>query len=123
MKDINLSTDGNVVLTSRKELVRAQIKNIISTSCYVNGKGVYGERYGSPYYGSEIPFNLWEFLDTEGVSGAQNAIYLAVSKIPNIQVFYDDIDFALNELAQQVEITVYYKDLLTQEKDMVVVLQ
>lgn len=120
-KDLNFYSVGRSVLVSRKEQLQQQIRLMITTSCASPDDGIYGEKYGVPEYGCNAAIQLWNFLATRDVAALTNAIYNALQLIEDIQVFYNDIDLDIDAVNQNVSVTIYYKDLQTNEKAKVVI--
>ena len=122
-QDINLQTVGHSMLSSTKERIAQIIRLIITTTCAVPEEGIYGEKYGVPEYGCSAALHLWDFLATADIATLTNSIYTALKNVPDIQVFYNDIDVDVDEVEQSASITIYYKNTTTNEKDKVVITQ
>lgn len=119
IKDINITERGNSLLTNRKERIIQQVRLVVLTSCSNQDIGSYGERYGFPDYGCGAIFSLFNHFSEDDLSSLKNSVYDAVKNISSIEVFFNDIDIILEEVLQQVEITIYFRDLLTNEKQNV----
>lgn len=114
-KDYNLRS-GKSILTTRLERLQQQIRNIVLTVCAIPSKGIYGEVYGLPEYGCEASMKLWEHITNSDSNDVKRAIYNGCKKIRTIEVFYNDITVAVDDIAQRAEITLYARDLTTNDK-------
>lgn len=116
VKDINVTDNGNSLLVNRKEQIRQQVRLVVLTTCENGEVGSYGERYGFPEYGCSAIFSIFNHFSEDDLAKLKNAIYDALKHISTIEVFFNDIDISINEILQQAEIIIYFKDLLTEEK-------